>query len=66
MADYRVRKITRAVAEMARNGEAITVDSLRRKAGMSSRLLRQYKELVLETAQQLGANVGPSSVFARE
>jgi len=66
MAAYRVRKIRWAIAELARSGQAIVGETLRRKAGLSNTLLQEYKQLVLETAQELRANVAPSSVFARE
>jgi len=65
MADYRVRKIRWAIAEIARNGQVVNLDTLGKKAGFSSTVLHQYKQLALETAQQLGANVGPRSLFAR-
>jgi hypothetical protein len=65
-ADYLVRKIRWAVAEMARDGQVISLNFLRRKAGLSGARLREYKQLVLEMAQQLGANVAPHSFFAQD
>jgi ATP-dependent exoDNAse (exonuclease V) beta subunit len=54
-----------AGAEIARNGQAITREALRQKAGLSTSLLHEYKQLVLETAQQLRVSVVPNSFFAQ-
>jgi hypothetical protein len=65
--DYLVRKIRWAVAEMATHGQAISIKGLRRKTGISSsRRLREHKQLVLETAQELAADVDPRSFFAQD
>jgi hypothetical protein len=66
MATYRVRKIRWAVAEMATHGQAICINILCRKTNISLSLLREYKQLVLETVQELAANVDPRSFFARD
>lgn len=58
MATYRVRKIRWAIAEIARTGQAVIGETLRRKAGLSTALLQEHKQLVLETAQQLGGQCG--------
>ena len=65
MAEYRVRKISWAIAQMARKGQAITGESLRRMAALSTTLLNEYKPLILQTAQQLKADVSPNSFFTR-
>ncbi len=65
-ADYLIRKIRWAVSEMAAQGQIISTSVLRRKAAVRGGLLRDYKQVVLETAQQLGANVDPRSFFARD
>jgi hypothetical protein len=64
--DFLIRKIRWAVAEMATRGQAISTNVLRRKVGISGSLLREYKLLVLEAAQELAANVDPRSFFARD
>jgi len=61
MPDYQVRKIRWAIAEMARNGQVITEGTVREKTGFRPNVIHQYKQLVHESAQQLGA--GP--LFAR-
>jgi len=63
--DYRVRKIKWAVAEFAKQGQLISGGAIHRKAGLSTPLLWQYKPLILQTAQQLGANLEARSLFAR-
>jgi hypothetical protein len=65
MPEYRVRKIKRTIAEIGRNRQPILGNSLRRMAGLSTTLLHLYKQLVLESAQQLGVSVVPQSLFAR-
>ena len=64
--DYLIRKIRWAVSEMATKGQIISPNILRRKAAVPGGLLRDYKQVVLETAQQLRANVDPRSFFARD
>jgi len=64
--DYLIRKIKWAVAEMSRDRQAIRIDLLRRKAALPARQLKEYKQLVLETAKQLGANVPLGSFFAQD
>lgn len=59
MPDYQVRKIRWAIAEMARNGQVITEGTVREKTGFWPTVIHQHKQLVRETAQQLGANAGP-------
>jgi hypothetical protein len=66
MADYRVRRIRWAIAEIARSGQAMIGETLRRKAGLSTTLLHEYKQLALQTAQQLRVSVGSHSFFARD
>src|SRR5205807_2433138 len=64
--DYLTRKIRWVIAEMAAHGQTISTHILSRKAGVPWSLMKEYKQLVLETAQQLGANVDPRSFFARD
>ena len=64
-ADYLIRKIRWAVSEMATQGQIISATRLCRKAAVDSGLLRDYKQVVLETVQQLQANVDPRSFFAQ-
>jgi len=65
-ADYLSRKIRWAVAEMARVGKTISMNTLRRKAAVPGYLLRDYRAEVLQTAHRLGANVDRRSYFAQE
>jgi hypothetical protein len=65
MPEYRVRKIKWAIAEIGRNRQPIIGNTLRRMAGLSTTLLHEYKQLVLETAQELRVSVRPHSFFAR-
>ena len=59
MPDYQARKIRWAIAEMERNGQVITEGTVREKTGFWPTVIHQHKQLVHETAQQLGANAGP-------
>jgi hypothetical protein len=64
MADYRVRRIKWAIAEMARTGQSLVGENLRRMAGLSTTLLKDYRPVVLQMARQLGVRVAPHSSFA--
>jgi hypothetical protein len=64
--DYAMRRIRWAVAEMAARGETISGKTLLRNAGVHYPRLREYKQLIAETVQQLGASVDPRSMFARD
>jgi hypothetical protein len=65
-ADYVIRRIRWAVAEMAARRQTISGKTLHREAGVGHSFLKEYKQLVFDTAQQLGAIVDPRSIFARD
>src|SRR6202158_1385974 len=64
--DYVMRRIRWAVAEMAARSQTISGKTLLRNAGVHHPRLREYKQLVSETAEQLGVRVDPRSMFARD
>ncbi len=58
------RKISWAVAAMASEGASISVNTLRRRAGVKPKLLRSFAQLVIESAKQHGAQIENRSFFA--
>jgi hypothetical protein len=58
------RKISWAVASMATEGSLISVNTLRRRAGVGAKLLRSFAQLVIESAKQHGAQIENRSFFA--
>jgi len=51
---------------MAARGETISGKTLLRNAGVHYPRLREYKQLISDTVQQLGASVDPRSMFDRD
>lgn len=62
--EFRGRKISWAVAAMAAEGVSISVNTLRRRAGMHPKLLRSFAHLVRQSAKQQGAQIQNGSFFA--
>src|ERR1035437_5090016 len=58
------RKISWAVASMATEGSLISVNTLRRRAGVCPKMLRSLAHLVIESAKQHGAQIENRSFFA--
>lgn len=57
------RKIRWAIVKMQHDGNAISINRLRRVAGVPASKLRERKQYVIETATALGAVVGGRSFF---
>jgi hypothetical protein len=64
--DFLVRKIGWAVAKMALDAEPISVNKLRRVAGVPGKLLNSHAQIVTEAAEKNGARIHSMSFFARD
>jgi hypothetical protein len=58
------RKITWAIGEIIKSGQTISIDTLRRKANVTSSKLRGRREFVIKVAQDYGATINMRSFSA--
>jgi hypothetical protein len=57
------RKIKWAMSEMCKSGQTISINRLRRVAGVPASKLREYREYVINTAKEMGAVLNGRSFF---
>jgi hypothetical protein len=62
--DFRMRRITWAVNQMIGAEVPISVNKLRRVAGLSAQTVRNHKKLVVDLVRQLNATLDNRSFFA--
>lgn len=58
------RRIAWAVEKMTTDGESISINKLRRVAGLSAQIVRDHKRHVIDLAQRLNAEINGRSFFA--
>lgn len=61
--DFILRRIAWAVENMATDGELISINKLRRVAGLPAQIVRDHKQLIIDLAQQLNATINGKSFF---
>lgn len=62
-AEFLERKIKWAMSEMCKSGQTISIDRLRRVAGVPASILRERRQYVINTAKVLGAVLNGRSFF---
>ena len=62
-AEFLKRKIKWAISEMSKSGQTISINRLRRVAGVPASVLRERREYVIKTATVLGAVINGRSFF---
>lgn len=62
-AEFLKRKIKWAMSEMCKSGQAISINRLRRVAGVPASILRERREFVINTAKDIGAVINGRSFF---
>lgn len=62
-AEFLERKIKWAMSEMCKSGQTISINRLRRVAGVPASILREHRQYVINTAKVLGAVLNGRSFF---
>lgn len=64
--DFKKRRIKWAVVQMVKAKEKLSVNKLRRVAGMSAQIIRDHRQFVIDVARQLNAKAAERSFFAND